>query len=78
LLHYTRIENAYKVCKKTFDFLSCIEASKLSFPFSLLRHYQIPECFLVKKADFELVQQFCYATDIGNAATAVSACADQP
>ena len=52
LLHYTRIENAYKVCKKTFDFLSCIKASKLSFPFSLLRHYQIPECFLVKKSWF--------------------------
>jgi len=27
---------------------------------------------------FELVQQFYHATKIGNAANAVSACADQP
>jgi len=39
--------------------------------FSLLKHYQMPECF------FELVQQFYHATEIGNAANAVSACADQ-
>jgi len=33
LLNYTRIENAHKVCKKTFDFLLCIEVQKtFSFP----------------------------------------------
>ena len=31
-----------------------------------------------KKAVFELVQQFCHATEIANVANAVSACADQP
>jgi len=47
-LNYTRIENAHKVRKKTFDFLLCIEVQKIfSFSFSLLRHYQIPECFYV-------------------------------
>jgi len=29
-------------------------------------------------AVFELVEQFCYATEIGNVANAVSPCADQP
>jgi len=57
LLNYTRIENAYKVRKKTFDFLLCIEVQQqtFSFPFFVLRHYQIPENFYVKKAVFELV-----------------------
>ena len=46
LLNYTRIENAHKVRKKTCDFLLCIEAKQIfSVPFSLLRHYQMPECF---------------------------------
>ena len=44
-----------------------------SFPFSLLRQYQMPECFCVK-----LVQQFYHATEIGNVATAVSTSVDQP
>jgi len=43
LLNYTRIENAHKVHKKTFDFL-CIEVQQI-FSFSLLRNYQMPECF---------------------------------
>jgi len=43
----------------------------------MLRRYQIPECFYVKKAVFVLVQQY-HVTDIANVATAVSACADQP
>jgi len=31
---------------------------------------------MLKKAVFELVQQFYHATEIGNVASAVSACAD--
>ena len=43
---------------KTFNFLLCIEVQQtFRFPFSLLRHYQIHECFHVKKCVFELVQQ---------------------
>jgi len=38
----------------------------------------MPESFYVEKAVFELVQQFYHATEIGNVANAVSACADQP
>jgi len=53
LLNYTRIENAHKVRQKTFDFLLCIEVQQtFSFPFSLLRHYQMPECFYVNKLLF--------------------------
>ena len=58
--------------------MSCIEVQKCSFPFPLLRHYEMPECFYVKSCCFELVQQFYHATEIGNVATAVSACAEQP
>jgi len=58
---YTRIENARKVRKKTFNFLLCIEVQyfllciksrKLSFPFHLLRYYEMPECFYVKNCCF--------------------------
>jgi len=35
------------------------------------------ECFYVKTAVFELVQQFYHATEIGNVASAVSPCAEQ-
>ena len=53
LQNYTRMENAHEVRKKTFNFLLCIEVQQtFSFPFSLLRHYQIPECFYVKKSCF--------------------------
>jgi len=53
LLNYTRIENADKVCKKTFDFLLCIEVQQtLSFPFSLLWHYQMPEYISFKNCCF--------------------------
>jgi len=38
------------------------KSRKLSFPFPLLRHYQMPECFYVKNCFFELVQQFYHAT----------------
>jgi len=53
LQNYTRMENAHEVRNKTFNFLLCIEVQQtFSFPFSLLRHYQIPECFYVKKSCF--------------------------
>jgi len=78
LQNYTRIENAHELRKKTFNFLLCIEVQTFSFPFPLLRHYQIPECFYVKKTVFELVQQFYHAAETANVATAVRTSADQP
>jgi len=85
LLKYTWIENAHKVRKKTSYYLLCIEVHQtFSFPFSLLWHYQMPEYFYVmlktvlKTAVFELMQQFYHATEIGNAASGVSACVDEP
>jgi len=33
---------------------------------------------MLKTAVFELVQQFCHATEIGDVVNAVSACADEP
>ena len=79
LLNYTRLENAHKVRKKTFVFLLCVEVRQtFSFPFSQLKHYQIPECFYVNNCCFELVQLFYHATEIGNVANADSACAEQP
>jgi len=53
LLDYTRIENVHKVRKKTFDFLLCIEVQQsFSCPFSLLKQYQMPECFYVNNSGF--------------------------
>jgi len=53
LLNYTRIENAHKVRKKTFDFLLFIEVQQtFSFPFSLLRHDQMPKCFYFNNCCF--------------------------
>jgi len=53
LLNYTIIEDAHKVRKKDFDFLLCIEVQQtFAFPFSLLRHYQMPECFYFDKCCF--------------------------
>jgi len=54
ILHnYTRIENAHKVRKKAFDFLLCIEVQQnFSCPFSMLKYYQMPECFHVKHCSF--------------------------
>ena len=78
LLNYTRIENAHKVRKNTFAFLLCTKIQRsFSFPFSLLRHYQMSECFCLNKYYFyELVRQFYNVTEIGNVAKAASACAD--
>jgi len=53
LLNYTRIDNTHEVRKKTFNFLLCIEVQQtFSFPFSLLRHYQMPECFCANNCCF--------------------------
>jgi len=77
LLNYTRIENAHKVRKKTFNLSSCKEVQQtFSFPFSLPRH-QMPECFYVNNCCFELVKQIFHATEIGNVSNAVSGCAHQ-
>jgi len=47
-INYTRIENAHKVRNKTFVVLLYIEVQQTyNFPFFLLRHYQMPECFHV-------------------------------
>jgi len=55
LPNYTRIENAHKVCRKTCNFLLCIEVQQsLRFPFSMLRHYQM-DASVLKTAVFELV-----------------------
>jgi len=48
LQNFTRIENAHEVRKETFNFLLCVEVQQtVSFHFSLLRHYQLPESFHV-------------------------------
>jgi len=53
LLNYTRIENAHKVRKKTFDIFLCIEVQQVfCFPLSLLRLYQMLECFYVNNCCF--------------------------
>jgi len=66
VLNYTIIKNAHEVRKKTSNFSLCIEVQQtFSFPFSLLRHNQIPESY-AKICCFELVQQFYHATEIGN------------
>ena len=54
-LNYTSIENAHKVHNKLFIFqvFLCIEVQQtFSFPFFLLRYYQMPECFYVKNYCF--------------------------
>jgi len=52
LLNYTRIENAHKVRKKALFWL-CVEVQQTYlFPFSLLRPYQMPECFCVNNSCF--------------------------
>ena len=53
LQNYTRIQNTHEARTKTFNFLLCIEVQQtFSFHFSLLRHYQLLECFHVKKSSF--------------------------
>jgi len=53
LLNCTRTENAHKVHKKTFDFLLFMGVQRTSsFSFSLLRHYEMPECLYVNNCCF--------------------------
>jgi len=47
-----------------------------SFPFSVLRHYQMPECFSVSNCCF-CARATVHATEIGKEANGVSACAVQ-
>jgi len=56
--------------------LLCIEVQHIfiSLPFSLRRHYQMPEYFYFTTALFELVQQFYHATEIGNVAKCGQRC----
>ena len=79
LLNYARIENTHKLRKKTFNFSLCVE---VQHTFSFLSPcWDIIKCLnasMLKSAVFELVQQFYHATEIGEVANAVSACADQP
>jgi len=54
-LNYTKVEIAHKVgpCEKSFNFSLCVEVQlTFIFPFSLLKHYQMPECFHVKHCCF--------------------------
>jgi len=52
--------------------------ANFSFSFFTTEALSILECFYIKTAVFELVQQFYHATEISNVANAVSSCADQP
>jgi len=53
LLNYTRTENAHKVREVNFRFLLCIEVKQtFTFPFSLPRHNQMPECFYFNNCCF--------------------------
>jgi len=55
LLNHTSIENAHKVLKKTADLLLFIEIQEtFSFPFTLLKHYQM-DASMLKTAVFELM-----------------------
>ena len=79
LLNYTRIKNALKVLRKTFNFSLCLEVQH-TFSF-LFPCWDIIKCLnasMLKSAVFELVQQFYHATEIDNVAKTVSARADQP
>jgi len=52
-LNYTTIENAHEARKKTFNFLLFMEVAQIfCFPFSVLRCYQMPECFYVNNCCF--------------------------
>jgi len=57
---------------RKFSIFLFIEEQAFSFPFSLLRRYQMLASLCVKNGVFEIVQQFCYATEIGNVANALS------
>jgi len=52
--------------------------ANLAFPFSCWDIIKCLNISVLETAAFELVQQLYHATEIDNAANAVSACADQP
>jgi len=79
LLNCTRIENAHKVRKNTFDFLLCIDVQQiLAFLFPCWDIITYLNASVLTTGVFELLQQFNHATKIGNVANAVSACPYQP
>jgi len=61
-----------------FRFLRIDVQQTFSFPFSLLRHNQMPECFYFNNCCFWARATIYHATEIGNVASAVSACTAQP
>jgi len=78
LLNHTRIENAHKVRKKPLVFMLCTEIQQTFF--FVFPCWDIIKCLnasILTNAVFELMQQSCHATEIGNVVNAVSACADQ-
>ena len=60
-----------KYARKLSIFL-CRGVQQTLFFLSPAETLSMPECFYVKTAVFELVQQFYHATEIGNVANAVS------
>ena len=80
LLNYTRIENAHKVgyARKLSIFCYVKTSSRfLVFLFPCSDNIKCLNPSMIKTSVFELVQQFYHATEIGDVANAVSACADQ-
>ena len=79
LLNYSTQELRMRIKHARILAIFCclFKSRKVRFSFPLLRHYEMSECFYVKSCCFELVQQFHHATEIGNVANAVSACAEQ-
>ena len=63
--------------QENFQFLLRI-AVQQTFSFPSWDIIKFLNASMLKKAVFELVQQFYHATEIANVANAVSACADQP
>jgi len=47
LLNYTRIEDAHEARKSLRFFVVYRRSANFGFVFSMLRHYQMPECFCV-------------------------------
>ena len=57
LLNYTRIENAHRVCKKTFDFSLFIEVQETLDFFYPAETFKCLNAFMLATAVFEPVQQ---------------------
>jgi len=54
------------------------KSRKLSFPFPCWDIMKYLNASMLETAVFELVQQFYHATEFGNVAYTINACADQP